>query len=93
VLAEAMAARLPVVASRVGGIPEMIEEGQNGLLVEAEDVEGLASACTRLLANSGERATLGAQGSKIVNQKFNIERQVDQLEELYLEQLRAYGKS
>jgi glycosyltransferase involved in cell wall biosynthesis len=93
VLAEAMAARLPVVASRVGGIPEMIEEGQNGLLVEAKDLVGLASACTRLLGDAGERAALGGQGWKIVNQKFNIERQVDQLEELYLEQLRAYGKS
>jgi glycosyltransferase involved in cell wall biosynthesis len=93
VLAEAMAARLPVVASRVGGIPEMIVEGQNGLLVEAEDVEGLASACTRLLANPAERAALGAQGWKIANQKFNIERQVDQLKELYLEQLSAYAKS
>lgn len=93
VLAEAMAARLPIVASRVGGIPEMIEEGQNGLLVKAEDVEGLASACTRLVGDTEERAALGAQGWKIVNQKFNIERQVDQLKELYLEQLRAYGKS
>lgn len=93
VLAEAMAARLPVIASRVGGVPEMVADGQNGVLVEPEDLSGLASACIQLLNNPEQRAAMGAQGWKIVNQRFNIERQVDQLKELYLEQLRAYGKS
>ena len=93
VLAEAMAARLPVIASRVGGIPEMIADRQNGFLVEPEDLDGLSSACIRLLENPDERAAMGAAGWKIVNQKFSIQRQVEQLKELYLEQLQAYGKS
>jgi glycosyltransferase involved in cell wall biosynthesis len=92
VLAEAMAAKLPIVASRVGGIPEMINNKQNGCLVEPEDLAGLANACIHLLNDAKERATLGAEGWNIVNQKFNIERQVDKLEELYMNQLRAYGK-
>lgn len=92
VLAEAMAAKLPIVASRVGGIPEMINNKQNGCLVEPEDLAGLANACMHLLNDAKERATLGAEGWNIVNQKFNIERQVDKLEELYMNQLRAYGK-
>lgn len=93
VLAEAMAARLPLIASRVGGIPEMIIEGQNGFLVEPEDQESLSRVCIRLLKHQEERATMGSEGWRIVNQKFSIQRQVEQLKDLYLEQLRAYGKS
>jgi glycosyltransferase involved in cell wall biosynthesis len=92
VLAEAMAARLPVVASRVGGIPEMITPGVNGLLIEPEDVTGLAQACLQLLGDPAMRARLGKGGEEIVQRKFNICRQVDELEQLYLRQLEAYGK-
>jgi glycosyltransferase involved in cell wall biosynthesis len=93
VLAEAMAARLPIVASQVGGIPEMIARGQHGILVHPEDVEGLSNGCTQLLSQPEQRAAMGAAGWKTANQKFSIERQVHQLKELYLGQLRAYGKS
>ena len=93
VLAEAMAARLPVIASRVGGIPEMIANGQNGLLVEPEDPASLSHACIRLLEQPETRTTMGAAGWKIVNQKFSIERQVEQLKELYLEKLQHDRKS
>src|SRR4029450_7587873 len=55
VLAEAMAAKLPIIASRVGGVPEMVMDGQNGCLVEPEDVDGLANACIGLLANPEKR--------------------------------------
>lgn len=92
VLAEAMAARLPVIASRVGGIPEMISPGVNGLLVEPEDVSGLAQACLQLLRDPGMRARLGEGGAEIVQGKFNICQQVDELEQLYFHQLKAYGK-
>lgn len=71
----------------------MIADGQNGLLVAPEDPEGLSRACLRLLKNAEERAAMGAEGWRIVNQRFSIERQAKQLQDLYLEQLRAYGKS
>ena len=93
VLAEAMAAKLPIVATRVGGIPEMIANGQNGFLVAPEDVDGLAKACNHLLENPEKRLDMAEEGWKTVNRKFSVERQVDQLKELYLAQLRAYGKS
>jgi len=93
VLAEAMAAKLPIVASRVGGIPEMVTDGQNGCLVEAENLDGLTTACIHLLNDPEKRIAMGMEGWNIVNQTFNIERQVDKLEELYIEQLSAYGKS
>ena len=93
VLAEAMAAKLPIVASRVGGIPEMIANGQNGILVTPEDVDGLAKACIHLLDHPEKRSDMGMEGWKTVNRKFSIDRQVDQLKEIYLDQLQAYGKS
>ncbi|HSA99603.1 MAG TPA: glycosyltransferase [Anaerolineales bacterium] len=92
VLAEAMAANLPIVASRVGGVPEMVTDGQNGCLVEPEDLDGLVSACSQLLGQYELQRAMGAEGWKTVDQKFNIERQVDKLEELYFTQLKAYGK-
>jgi glycosyltransferase involved in cell wall biosynthesis len=92
VLAEAMAAKLPMIASRVGGVPEMITDGQNGCLVEPEDVGGLVQACIDLLGNPEKRASMGSESWKIVNKNFNIEKQVDQLEALYLDQLHAHGK-
>jgi len=92
VLAEAMAAKLPIVASRVGGVPEMVTDGQNGCLVEPEDLHGLVNSCIHLLSKPEKQATMGAAGWEIVNHKFNIERQVDKLEELYLDQLHTYGK-
>jgi glycosyltransferase involved in cell wall biosynthesis len=93
VLAEAMAAKLPIVASRVGGIPEMVTDARNGVLLEPEDSAALASASIQLLNSPGRRAAMGEEGRRIVNQKFSIERQVHQLKELYLDQLHAYGKS
>ncbi len=93
VLAEAMAAKLPVIASRVGGVPEMIIDGQNGFLVAPGDLDELSNACIRLLENPDERVVMAAEGWKIVNQRFSIERQVEQLKDLYLEQLQTYGNS
>ena len=93
VLAEAMAARLPIVASNVGGIPEMIANGQNGFLVKPEDLNDLIRNCNHLLDHPEKRADMGAEGWKTVNRKFSINRQVEQLREVYLSQLQAYGKS
>jgi glycosyltransferase involved in cell wall biosynthesis len=84
---------LPIVASRVGGIPEMIQDGQNGILVQPEDPETLAGACIQLLNSPEKRIEMGAAGHRIANQKFSIERQVHQLKELYLDQIHAYSKA
>ena len=59
ILLDAMAAGLPVVATRVGGIPELIEDGYNGRLIEAGDVDGLAQAVAHLARDPAARARMG----------------------------------
>lgn len=62
VLLEGMAAGLPVVASRVGGVPEVVEDGRTGLLVEPGNPEALASALASLLGDDATRRAMGARG-------------------------------
>ncbi|ETX27781.1 glycosyltransferase [Roseivivax isoporae] len=62
VLMEAMAAGLPVVTTRIAGVPELVEDGVSGLLVAPGDAGRLADALARLLADPGERARMGAAG-------------------------------
>jgi glycosyltransferase involved in cell wall biosynthesis len=83
VLAEAMAAQKPIIASRVGGVPEMVEHGRNGLLVPPGDPVRLAEACLQILQNSDQARKMGQAGREIVEQRFNIRRQAQQLSELY----------
>lgn len=61
---EAMSLGCPIIASRVGGIPELITHHKNGLLFESLDVQGLYSACRKLLDNHALAASLGAQARK-----------------------------
>lgn len=84
VLAEAMACHLPIIASAVGGVPEMVQTGENGILVGPADPVELSVACTQLLANRDLRISMGEKGWLQVNEKFNVKRQVLQLQEQYL---------
>jgi glycosyltransferase involved in cell wall biosynthesis len=61
-LMEAMACRKPVVATRVGGIPELVRDGIDGLLVDPGDVTGLAKAVTDLLTDENTRSRMGSSG-------------------------------
>jgi glycogen synthase len=65
VLVEAFCRGRPVVGARVGGIPDLVEDGQNGLLVEPGDTQALADALVRILADRGlaERLSAGAHAS------------------------------
>src|SRR2546426_2295538 len=71
-LMEAMASGLPVVASRISGIPELVDEDETGFLVGPGDVEGLASALERLVRDEGLRRRLGAAGRAKVEREFNL---------------------
>ncbi len=92
VLAEAMAARLPIVASAVGGVPEMVTDGRNGYLVSPGSPGELSEACITLLTTPEIRNEMGQNGWQIVNEKFNIHGQIGQLEKLYLELMSNYAK-
>jgi len=70
---EAMAAGLPVVASRVGGLAEQVVEGETGVLVEPGDPEDLARALDRLVADIELRRSLGAAGRARAEQAFDLE--------------------
>ncbi|MGI9308890.1 MAG: glycosyltransferase family 4 protein [Gammaproteobacteria bacterium] len=71
-LLEAQAAGVPVVATRVGGIPEAVADGRSGLLVEPEDSRVLELAVLELLADEPRRRELGLQGRAHVQQHFSI---------------------
>jgi glycosyltransferase involved in cell wall biosynthesis len=80
---EAMAAGLPIVATRVGGTPEVVVHGQTGYLVEAGAPEALAEALTYLLNEPSKRAEFGRVGRQRVEQCFTIDRMVAEYLRLY----------
>ncbi|MBM7855889.1 glycosyltransferase involved in cell wall biosynthesis [Desulfohalotomaculum tongense] len=80
---EAMAAGRPVVASRVGGIPEVIENRQTGLLVEPKNPAELAKAIAGLLEDRQWAEEMGAAGRKLVKEKFTVEKMVGRTMNLY----------
>jgi glycosyltransferase involved in cell wall biosynthesis len=80
---EAMTAGLPVVASRVGGVPEAVEDGRTGLLVAPESPQALAAAIASLLVDEEKRRGMGAEGRTLVRQRFDVNRQSRLLLDLY----------
>lgn len=83
VLLEAMAMAKPVVASRVGGIPEAVEDGVTGVLVPPGNSRELAGALLRLLKDPALRDTMGQAGRKRVETLFSLERTIEELESTY----------
>ena len=88
VIMEAMACGTPVVSTRVAGVPEMIDDGLNGLLLNEGDVAGLAAAMERLLKDKSLAQEMGAKALKAAHEKFAIENSVARL----LELLVTYGR-
>jgi colanic acid/amylovoran biosynthesis glycosyltransferase len=80
---EAMATGLPVVATRHGGIPEAIEDGVSGFLVEEGDAHSLAERMLQLAGNRELRDSMGAAGAKQVREKFDSARGIAVLEDCY----------
>jgi glycosyltransferase involved in cell wall biosynthesis len=81
---EAMASAKPVVATRVGAIPEAVIDGQNGYLVPPGDVEALADRLAQVLADRALATRLGRQGLALVSKRFSRERMVGGYERLFL---------
>jgi len=79
----AMGAGLPVIATAVAGIPEVVEDGRTGLLVPPGDVAALASALTRLATDAPARERMGSAARAAVIPRFNVERYVESIVRLY----------
>ena len=88
---EAMAAGLPVVASRVGGLLDLIDEGRTGLLVTPDDPSALADAIESLVLSPARAAMLGAAARDEVAGRYSFDRMVRGFEDLYLSQLHGAG--
>ena len=86
VLIEAGHAELPVIASKTGGIPEIVEDGTSGILVPPRDPQAIAHAIEKLMPDQELRITLGTALHAKVMREFSIERMVDETLEVYARQ-------
>jgi len=86
---DAMAAGKPVVGTRTGGIPEVIDDGITGLLVSPADARGLAAAVVQLLQDPAMRERMGQAGWARVRERFTVERMVESTRRVYRELLAA----
>jgi len=92
VVMEAMAAAKPVVATSVGGVPELVQEGVNGYIVPPGDSEALAVAMVKMMAlPEADRWAMGRAGRAHIEANYSLERVVDQWEELYRQLLQRKG--
>lgn len=83
-LPEYMMAKKPIVASRIDAIPNIIQDGENGLLVEVDDANGASEAVMRIYREDGLREKLVTQGVKDVYEKFNVRRVADEHKKLFV---------
>ncbi len=83
IVLEAMAVGVPVVATDVGGLPEIIEDKVNGFLVPAKDVNSLAQSMVRLAASPDERTIIADRAKETVREKFSFAGQNERLVEIY----------
>jgi glycosyltransferase involved in cell wall biosynthesis len=87
VLFESMAMRKPLVATNVGGTPEVVREGVTGLLIKPGDSSEMAKCIMKLLNNKNLAEQYGNVGRKRVEAMFTIERNIKEIENVYLELL------
>lgn len=83
IVLEAMASGLPVVATRTGGVPEVMADGVTGILVEPKDPKAIAGAVTHLLDNRDIAEKMGTEGRKRAQELFSIKRFVRDVEKIY----------
>lgn len=93
VLLEAMAMEKPVVGSRVGGIPDLVKDGVNGLLITPGHAHELAETLKRILGDSALALTMGREGRKRITEEFSATSMVRSIEEVYRECLIRKGFS
>ena len=80
---EAMSAEVPVVASNIGGLPEVVEHGQTGYLHDPGSVDGFVSSVLRLLKNDRLRRSMGRKARQVARLRFNVDEMVDRYIQVY----------
>ncbi len=90
---EAQAMEVPVVASRVGGIPEVVRDGLTGLLVESKNPKAIADAVIKLLSNDSLRQQMGKHGREHVKKNYNWGPNMEEREKVYRELIEKYKQS
>ena len=83
VLLEAMSYRIPVVSTDVGGIPEVVQHGYNGLLGKSESPESLAECVISLIENKYSASEIAEHGYRTIFEKFSVQRMITELNEIY----------
>ncbi len=91
-LLEAMASARPCIASRVGGIPDLIEDGKTGMLFDAGDAKALGGQVVRLLNDDKLRKELGRAARGLVVKKFSLDMMAGEIERVYKGVLSSYEK-
>jgi glycogen(starch) synthase len=89
---EAMRWATPVIGTTAGGIPEVVEDEQSGVLVPPESPQALSAAIARLLNDPARRASLGAAGRRRVEQEFSVDRMASRVAEFYQEVIDRHGR-
>lgn len=90
---EAGAAGLPVIATRSGGIPDVVVDGKTGLLVEEGDIEGMANCMIQLVKNPGLAAQLGEDASKRIHAEFSMEKSIINIWGIIQQSITEYQKN
>ena len=85
---EAMAEEKPVVATRVGGVPEVVAEGETGVLVEAGDSGALAGAIDEMLRDPARARELGERGRRRAAERFDVKQMLERTQQVYADLLR-----
>lgn len=90
-LIEAMASARPVIATDVGGVKDLVIDGENGFLARTNDAESLSNKILMLLNDAGKRERFGARGRELVREKYSKKRLIGDIERLYERVLKEKG--
>lgn len=90
---EASACKIPVIATSVGGLPEVIESEKNGIIVPPKNVEATVNALERLITDANLRIEMGENGRKKVEEKYNWSANIDQMIDLYKQTILNHKKN